>query len=248
MAKRARASRREEEQEKILLGLKEAPPPRVRIVNMYRVYGAEAMQDPTAIETKVRSEMAERTERHHQRNQARKKNPEEKREKKRRKLIEDTTFGTNVAVYKVLELSIINRYKLERNAQQSYLTGCCIIGPSFTLVVIEGGPKGLSRYKKLMLRRLKWNVEEEEPLPVSTEDKPSSDPTVTLPPVPIVLPEPEKKKNRCDLIWEGEVLQAAFNDFQIKNFRTELLIRKYLTDRGCVHYWDVAKNFVPPLV
>jgi len=150
-------------------------------------------------------------------------------------LIEDTTYTTNVAVYKVLELNTLNRYKIDMNAQQSFLTGCCIIGPGFSLVVIEGGPKGLRRYKKLMLRRMKWNPDEED----DTKEKEEKEGAETI------NVEAAKKINRCDLIWEGEVLQAAFNDFQMKVLRLELQVRKFLTDRGCVHYWDMAKNYTP---
>jgi len=30
--------------------------------------------------------------------------------------------------------------------------------PKWSLVIVEGGPKSLRRYKKLMLRRIKWNA------------------------------------------------------------------------------------------
>jgi len=233
---------------------------------MHRVYGSEAMQDPTAIEKRVRKEMAERTERHHQRNQARKLTPTERSEKKRRKLIEDTKFSTSVAVFKVLELNTRNRHKIDKAAQLNYLTGCCINGPTFILVVVEGGPKGLKRYKKLMLRRIKWNAEEEEgthkeksetgPIPENPEEPKTN--TNNNPPKPeevtkmdeigTIFNETKKIENRCDLIWEGEVRIAAFNDFQMRPYQTsELLIRKFLTDRGCVHYWDLAKNFIPSI-
>jgi len=221
---------------------------------MHRVYGSEAMQDPTAIETKVSKEMAERTERHHTRNQERKKTKEQRRDKKKRKLIEDTMFTTNVSVYKVLELSTLNRYKVDMNSQQNYLTGCCIIGPSFSLVVVEGGPKGMKRYKKLMLRRIKWNPDEEETVHGSDEDNDKEKEKEKEKEKPDGKTGDEnqvdaasKTKNRCDLIWEGEVLQAAFNDFQMKVLRSELQVRKFLTDRGCIHYWDMAKNFIPPV-
>lgn len=67
LKKQAKAARRQEEQEEIMLGIKEAPPPRVRISNMMRVYGSTAMSDPTQIETMVREQMDEREERHNDR-------------------------------------------------------------------------------------------------------------------------------------------------------------------------------------
>ena len=57
------AHRREaekEKQEKIQFGLVEKPEPKVRISNLMRVLGSEAVQDPTKVEAHVRAQMAER--------------------------------------------------------------------------------------------------------------------------------------------------------------------------------------------
>ena len=58
--------------EQILLSLREPPKPRVRISNLMRVLGSEAVQDPTEIEKEVRRQMAERQRNHELRNQERK--------------------------------------------------------------------------------------------------------------------------------------------------------------------------------
>ena len=49
-----------EKQEKIQFGLIEKPEPKVRISNLMRVLGSEAIQDPTKVEAHVRAQMAER--------------------------------------------------------------------------------------------------------------------------------------------------------------------------------------------
>ena len=49
-----------EKQEKIQFGLIEKPEPKVRISNLMRVLGSEAVQDPTKVEAHVRAQMAER--------------------------------------------------------------------------------------------------------------------------------------------------------------------------------------------
>jgi len=74
------------------------------------------------------------------------------------------------------------------NATQYLLSGCCLITPNFTVVIVEGGIKALRKFKKLMLRRIKW-----EDLNIG-----------------------EDKKNYCQLVWEGEVLKPSFTDFQMK--------------------------------
>ena len=55
-----RVEREKEKQELIRQGLLEPPPPKVKIGNLMRVLGEQAVADPTAIEAQVRSEMAER--------------------------------------------------------------------------------------------------------------------------------------------------------------------------------------------
>ncbi|VVD03943.1 unnamed protein product [Leptidea sinapis] len=100
-----RQSRREawkEEQEKIRLGLEAPPEPKLRISNLMRALGTEAVQDPTAIEAKVREQIAKRQKTHQDANQARALTKEQKREKVDRKIREDTSLGVNVAVYRLM--------------------------------------------------------------------------------------------------------------------------------------------------
>ncbi len=48
-------------------------------------------------------------------------------------------------------------------AQELHLTGCAVAAKdSFAVVVVEGGPKALKFYKKLMLKRMKWHITVEE--------------------------------------------------------------------------------------
>ena len=72
----------------------------VRISNLMRVLGSEAIQDPTKIEAKVKAEMARRLRVHQETNHARKLTAEQRREKRRRALLEDTTLGVHVALYR----------------------------------------------------------------------------------------------------------------------------------------------------
>lgn len=79
------------------------------------------------------------------RNADRKLTPGQRRAKKIRKFQEDTTYSTKVLVFKVLspysffiphlqapKLTPLNKRKIELNANQYYLTGCCVQGPTFT--------------------------------------------------------------------------------------------------------------------
>lgn len=80
-----RQNRREawkETQEKIRLGLEAAPDPKVKMSNMMRVLGTQAVQDPTKIEAVVREQMAKRQKTHEEANASRKLTVDQKKQKK----------------------------------------------------------------------------------------------------------------------------------------------------------------------
>ena len=81
-----------------------------------------------------------------------------------RKLRRDSALECRVCVFRIEDLSYMpHKFKVNVNAQQMALNGVCIISnkkyglnvPS--VVVVEGGPKAMKFYKKLMLRRINWN-------------------------------------------------------------------------------------------
>lgn len=72
----------------------------MRMANLMRVLGTEAVLDPTKMEKHVREQMAKRLKAHQDANAARKLTPEQQREKKVRKIKEDTSTGVHVTVYK----------------------------------------------------------------------------------------------------------------------------------------------------
>lgn len=59
----------------------DAPAPKVKISNLMRVLGAEAVQDPTKVEALVREQMKLRRREHEEHNESRKLTKEERREK-----------------------------------------------------------------------------------------------------------------------------------------------------------------------
>ena len=68
------------------------------------------------------------------------------------------------------------------NAKQYNLTGCAVMtDTSLNVIVVEGGAKGLKKYKRLMLHRIKWSDDEDE---MDSDD------------------EDAKPPNKCVLVWE----------------------------------------------
>lgn len=216
-----RQNRREmwkEEQEKIRLGLEAPPEPKLRISNLMRVLGTEAVQDPTKIEAHVREQMAKRQRAHEEANAARQLTGEQKRQKKIRKVKEDTSLGVYISIFRIRDLHELasKKFKVETNAKQLFMTGCIVLYPDCCVVVVEGGVKQQKKYKKLMLHRIKW----EEDI--------------------VKDPDGNEVPNKCVLVWEGTSKQRNFGDVKFKACPTERLAREYFKKHKVEHYWDLA--------
>lgn len=220
-----RQTRREgqkEVQEKVRLGLMPPPEPKVRISNLMRVLGTEAVQDPTKVEAHVRAQMAKRQKAHEEANAARKLTAEQRKEKKVKKLKEDLTDGVHIAVYRIRNLqNPAKKFKVEANANQLYLSGSVVLHRDVNLVVVEGGPKSQKKFKKLMMHRIKWEEHN------SKRDDPDGD-------------DDTKRNNKCWLIWEGTAKERSFGDMKFKQCPTENMAREHFKKHGTEHYWDLA--------
>ncbi|KAG0767929.1 hypothetical protein G6F57_002115 [Rhizopus arrhizus] len=235
LRRQTRAEAQKEKRDKIRLGLIEPDPPKVKISNLMRVLGEEAIQDPTKVEARVRKEMQQRQRMHEKANEQRKLTAEERRAKIMNKLKEDQKTSNEVAVFKIKSCSHPkHRYKIEMNAQQHQLTGMVIINPKCNIVIVEGGPKSIKAYKKLMLRRIDWN---DLPPPKSLEnDEMAMD--VDEPKNSYGLKEGEE--NSCYMVWTGQVKNKAFKKFTWRMFESEKMAREELSKWHVEHYWDAA--------
>uniref|UniRef100_A0A2P2L7Y4 Uncharacterized protein MANES_10G038800 n=2 Tax=Rhizophora mucronata TaxID=61149 RepID=A0A2P2L7Y4_RHIMU len=218
-----RLGREKDKQEMIRQGLIEPAKPKVKMSNLMKVLGSEATQDPTRLEKEIRTAAAEREQAHIDRNVARKLTPAERREKKERKLFDDPgTLETVVSVYRINDLSHKKtRFKVDVNAHENRMTGCCVITEGINTVVVEGGSKSIKRYGKLMLKRINW---------AEAVDEEGGD-------------NEEKALNKCVLVWQGSVAKPSFNKFFVHECVTEAAARKIFADAGVAHYWDLAVNF-----
>ncbi|KAI9907344.1 hypothetical protein PsorP6_004521 [Peronosclerospora sorghi] len=223
-----RADREKEKQDKIALGLLPPPEPKVKLSNMMRVLSEQAVADPSAIERKVREQIAQREKNHEMRNLARKLTPEERREKRLRKIKEDAAGDIHVALFKVPDLSNPqHRFKVDVNAQQYHLTGGVLLckDGNINMVVVEGGKKAIKQYTKLMMRRIDWLGASEAEQDSESEDEDS-----------------RKRGNGCFLVWQGVVARKAFNNFRFQECRTSITARKVMEAKNVVHYWDLVEK------
>lgn len=222
LRRQTRREAQKELQEKVRLGLMPPPEPKVRISNLMRVLGTEAVQDPTKVEAHVRAQMAKRQKAHEEANAARKLTAEQRKEKKVKKLKEDLTHGVHIAVYRIRNLhNPAKKFKVEANASQLYLTGTVVLHRDVNIVVVEGGPKAQKKFKRLMLHRIKWEEHN------SKRDDPDAD-------------DETKRNNRCTLVWEGTAKERSFGEVKFKQCPTENMAREHFKKHGTEHYWDQA--------
>jgi len=230
-----RQERTQEIRDKIKMGILMPPPPKVKMSNLMKVLGDEAIADPSTVERKVRNQVEQRRKEHEQRNEARKLPAEERKQKKKEKWMAEQEPTTQVLVFKIKDLGNKRHlFKIDMNAQQFHLTGCCITCPGVAnIVIIEGGPRAVKRYRKLMMRRIKWTEDQQDD---EDSDGGDDDDNVTAP----------KLQDHCVLIWEGVVKNRNFKNWKVTHARSEAEARKTLADRGSEHYWEMLARHRDP--
>ena len=227
--KKFRKQRRREEEkektEKIRLGLLPPPEPKVKISNLMRVLGNDAIQDPTKVEAHVKAQMAKRQRAHELANAARKLTDEQRRNKKLEKMKEDVTKGVNVSIYRLKTLfNPSHKFKVVENSKQYLMTGVALITEDIVVVIVEGGPKQQNKFRNLMMRRIQWKEDLKKRSILTSDEKVSE----------------ALKTNKCDFVWEGVVKYRSFPQLKPKIFQNVSLVRDYLKKLNVEHYWDLA--------
>ena len=219
-----RQAREKEKQDLIRQGLLEPPKPKVKIANLYRVLGEQAVADPTAMEKEARRQMAERQSAHDDRNLSRMLTPAERREKKLKKLLSENKASEIICtVYRISRIdNKQNQYKIDVNAKENHMSGVMLLSNPFCLVIVEGSPKATQRYMKLMLRRIDWTLEGEED--VMEEDH-------------------EREPPVCDLVWQGVVKMKTFKRFTTEKQPDMPHAKSFLQAGGLEYLWDAAQNY-----
>ncbi|KAI4106221.1 MAG: hypothetical protein L6R37_002308 [Teloschistes peruensis] len=230
-----------EQQAKVRLGLEDPEPPKVKRSNLMRVLGEEAVKDPTAVEARVSREIAERANKHEQRNEERKLNKEEKHDKLAKQQQKDAEAGILCTVYKVESLANPrHRFKVDKNAKDHNLTGVTIIHPKFNLIAVEGGSHSIAAYRKLMTQRIDWteNTHPNKEVREGNNEQQAS----------WLQAEDEQGRlkdlsgNKCQVIWEGEEKGRAFRKWGSKVCATDGMAREALGRGKMESLWALAKS------
>lgn len=211
-----RQRKHQDQQDRIRLGLDPPPPPKVKLSNLMNVLTNEAIKDPTGVEMKVRQEVEERFETHMKTNEDRKLTKEQRAEKIKGQHEKDMAKGLHTTVFKVHDISSPQIFfKIDMNAKQLDLKGIVLHNPSFNLVIVEGGAKGIRFYKKLMTRRIKWTGSED-------------------------LQEPNRP-NTCEVVWEGQIVDFHFQKWSPMYTQNDEEAYKVLSKFGLENYWREAQ-------
>jgi U4/U6 small nuclear ribonucleoprotein PRP3 len=228
-----------EEQAKIRLGLIPAPQPKVKKGNLMRVLGEEAVKDPTAVEARVNREIAERHENHVQTNEERRLTPDQRHEKLERNQELDASRGLRLLVFVIDSLANgQHRYRISVNGEQLALTGVVLMHPRRSLVIAEGGSWAINKFRKLMLQRIDWT--ENAP----TRDKDASNDSLRQ----WLKAEDEAgnlrdlARNRCQLLFEGDVKERAFRKWGSRVCETDAEAREALQRSKMESFWQQAKT------
>uniref|UniRef100_A0A7S3G8T8 Uncharacterized protein n=1 Tax=Palpitomonas bilix TaxID=652834 RepID=A0A7S3G8T8_9EUKA len=223
-----RLEREKEKQELMQLGILKQEN-KLKLSNFMKSMNAQATSDPTKLEAEVRKQMAEREAAHNARNAERKLTPEERREKERKKFQNDSQTEVHVALYAVDDLSHPqNIFKVDKNAQELYMTGCALLLQNGrSAVIAEGSQRSQKRYQKLMLRRIDWDKKK-----LQDEDKDDEKRAVEK------VDEGQSKK-KCSLVWEGIAKRPAFKSFRVEKCESYGSARVFLRVRGVEHYLDM---------
>uniref|UniRef100_A0A8C9GYR2 Uncharacterized protein n=1 Tax=Piliocolobus tephrosceles TaxID=591936 RepID=A0A8C9GYR2_9PRIM len=163
LRRRKKQEKEKEKQDKIRIGLIPPPPPKMKLANLMRILGDNAIAHPSRIEHEVRQQMKERELRHYEQNQKRKLTSEEKKKKKIKKWQCDSNEKNEVLVIYITNLSNKKHiFKINMNAIQLHLTGVCVMTVLFNFIIVEGKHVAIERYKRLLFRRIKWNEDRDE--------------------------------------------------------------------------------------
>ncbi|KAL9125816.1 MAG: hypothetical protein Q9217_005036 [Psora testacea] len=228
-----------ETQAKVRLGLMEPPPDKVKLGNLMRVLGEEAVKDPTAVEARVNRQIAERKQQHFQMNEERKLTKEQKHEKLDQKKEKDAAKGIHLTVYKVDSLANgRHRFKVGKNLEQLGGTGLCIYSPKFCLILTEFGEHGAKAYKKLMLNRIDWT--ENSPAPVREGNKAAQAAFLEAEDQDGVVKD--LSGNKCQLLFEGQEKDRVFRGWKTRVCETDKEAMDALERTKMGSFWTMAKS------
>ncbi|KAK2198323.1 bifunctional Pre-mRNA-splicing factor 3/U4-U6 small nuclear ribonucleoprotein Prp3/Domain of unknown function DUF1115 [Babesia duncani] len=235
LRRRKRQERLKRIQDKIRIGLIPPPPPKLKLSNLMNVLKNQSAADPSKVEMQVRQQMEERLSMHEKRNEERKLTPEQRSRKHAKKWQSIKNGHVEGALFTITSLADPKLlFKVDVNAQQLHLTGCCLValeGPC--IVIVEGSKLAIRRYVKLLMRRIKWDEINMENGATGANDV--ADTTTSVP----VL--------ACKQIWIGNLKRRFFPDWSVSFVNCDDEITEFLRPFKATHYFEMVQKYRDPL-
>lgn len=235
--KSERMERYKEAQDRIRLGLDPAPPPKIKPSNVMAVYANETIRDPTLMAETARKQAEERQIKHEQTNKERQLTPQQRHEKELAKIERDKNEkGLFCAVFRIDCLADTkHQYQVNIMANELKFTGITVFNPTFSLVIVEGDARNITKYTRYMLKRIKWT----ELAPVRQLNENSEKPKLGS----FLLPatQQELDHNRCMLVWSGPILEPRFNKWSRIKASTEEDAVQILSRFKADQFWRDAR-------
>ena len=259
-----REAKQQEIRDKIAMGLMPPPPPKVRLSNLMRVLGEQHAADPSQVEARVRAEAELRVRVHEASNVARMLTPEERDAKRQRRLASDAAQGLVGAVFRVsnliapLDLAEKRRNRMAATAKALGLGGRVLVvahAASPSLVFVEGGPRSVRKFARLVLRTMDWrartlveslagvrgsdSASASETSDSDSDSASDEDADVDMDGAQDAAPPPGGRdgRSRCWLVWRGPITSRAFEPpMRIEFADSALDARAVLAPRGVAHY------------
>lgn len=216
-----------QEQEKVKFGLAQPKPAKLTYKNFMSILKEESVTDPTKALEKVKNAYEERHTRMLKLNEQHKLTKEQKREKFKRKVERDTKKELKGCLIRINKLtSNKNRFKIDKNGQQLYLTGICLMNRQCNIpnmVYVEGSSLQISKMKKLIMQRIKWNETEEiSNIPNETSNDNNSN---------------------CKVIWEGVIKKRYCEKWKVQEVKTEVDAVKILQGFNLDNFWSSLNQY-----
>ncbi|KAJ1608006.1 putative U4/U6 associated RNA splicing factor [Cryptosporidium canis] len=214
LRKRNRQEKTMEKQDRIRMGIDPPVPPKLKLTNLLNVLTEKAIAEPTCMESEIKRQRSERVMLHESRNSSLKLNHDDMNNKKADKWkLDPESPVVHSAIFKIGNLRN-KRYifKIDRNAQDCHLTGCCVISTIDPCVIlIEGSKKSVQFYKNLLQNRIKWD-------------------------------QPKETETYCSLIWEGIRPSRIFLKWKLYYCHSKEDAYKFFLDNNSLDLWNISQN------
>jgi U4/U6 small nuclear ribonucleoprotein PRP3 len=228
-------------QDKIRMGLMKPPPPRIKLKNLMRIVGQEAVAGPSAVEQAARAQAEERIREHEQLNLDRKLTPEQRRAKTIAKWTKPVEYDNvlKTSVYAIFtEVNGKARFKINKNADDLHLSGIfvqCKSSDQASLVVVEGSKKSVKRFDRLMLHRIDWTANDESKMKDEDDESDSEDEDS----------EAIKSSGKCVRIFHGSEAKPLGKNFVPKWTYLEMNsdTLSVVQQKGYMHYWEMISRY-----